>query len=463
MTEGIADNTATRPLSCFKAYDVRGRVPVELNENIVRCIGRATAQFLGARKLIVGYDIRLSSPVLAAALADGAREAGADVTDIGQCGSEEVYFATAHSGADGGVMVTASHNPADYNGLKIVGRDARPVSGDSGLDEIRELAEQAAPPAGNGTGGMVPASYRAEYVRHLLGYVDPAGLRPLRIVANAGNGGAGPVVDELEHSLPFEFIKINHEPDGQFPNGIPNPLLPENRAVTAAAVREAGADLGVAWDGDFDRCFLFDEKGGFVEGYYLVGLLAEVMLRAEPGAIIIHDPRLIWNTQELVTRAGGRPVQCKTGHAFIKERMRADGAVYGGEMSGHHYFRNFSFCDSGMIPWLLVAAELSADEKPLSELLAERAERFPCSGEINRSVPFPGRVLELVERAYAGQATSVDRTDGLGIDCGEWRFNLRASNTEPLLRLNVEARGDRSLMENKTLELLQFVDDSVAA
>ncbi|MBN8279295.1 MAG: phosphomannomutase [Gammaproteobacteria bacterium] len=453
--------TATS-LNCFKAYDIRGRVPADLNEEVAGRIGRATAAFLrrsGATgPLVVGEDMRLSSRALADALAGGIMQGGLDVLRIGMCGTEEVYFATSHLKAAGGIMVTASHNPADWNGMKLVREQSRPISGDTGLDDIRRLAEAGQFPAVASPGRSLVATPFGAYLDHLLGYVDAAALRPLTIVVNAGNGGAGHVIDGLEPRLPFRFIKLNHEPDGTFPHGVPNPLLPGNRQVTSDAVRAHRADLGIAWDGDFDRCFFFDERGEFIEGYYLVGLLAQALLARNPGARIIHDPRLTWNTIDIVRRHGGTAVQSKTGHAFIKERMRAEDAVYGGEMSAHHYFRDFAYCDSGMIPWLLVAGILSATGKPLSTLVAERIAAFPCSGELNRQVSDATAVLAAVRAHYAADARAVDETDGVSFDFPDWRFNLRMSNTEPLIRLNVESCGDVVLMEQKTAELLRFID-----
>ncbi len=449
----------TRELTCFKAYDLRGRVPDELNETLARQIGRACAAFLQPATIVVGQDIRLSSPAMAAALIDGLLEAGVDVLDIGQCGTEQVYFATAHLGASGGIMVTASHNPRDYNGMKFVREESRPISADTGLEEIRSLILTGDLPVAERPGARSQVDVVDAYLDHLLGYVDAASLKPLKIVCNAGNGGAGAIVDRLEPRLPFEFIKVHHAPDGTFPNGVPNPLLPENRASTIEAIGAAGADLGIAWDGDFDRCFLFDENGSFIEGYYIVGLLAEAMLKLHPGGKVIYDPRLTWNTQEIVGQMGGQAIECKSGHAFIKERMRAEDAVYGGEMSAHHYFRDFSYADSGMIPWLLVAGIMSATGKPLSELVGQRIARFPASGEINRKLDDPQQALIAVRERYGPQAIRIDETDGYGFEFPEWRFNLRMSNTEPVIRLNVESRGDRALMEQHTAEILEFLED----
>ena len=446
-----------RALSCFKAYDIRGRVPDELNEDIAYRIGRAYAAFLSPKRVIVGRDIRLSSASLCTSLTRGLTDGGADVFDIGICGTEQVYFATFSERMDGGIMVTASHNPMDYNGMKLVREGSRPISGDSGLDTIRELAENNEFADSPNKGTVSTLDIEETYITHLMDYIDPKALRPFKVVVNAGNGCAGRVIDLLETHLPFSFIKVHHEPDGTFPNGIPNPLLPENRSATADAVKAHQADLGIAWDGDFDRCFLFDEQGNFIEGYYIVGLLASAMLAKHPGARIIHDPRLTWNTIDVVTAAGGIPVMSKTGHAFIKERMRAEDAVYGGEMSAHHYFRDFAYCDSGMIPWLLVLDIMGRTGKSLSDLVGERMGHFPASGEINRRLSRPDSVLSSIENHYQGNATAIDHTDGLSMEFADWRFNLRCSNTEPVVRLNVESLGNEGLMREKTEELLALM------
>jgi phosphomannomutase len=445
-------------MNCFKAYDIRGRVPDELNEDIAYRIGRAYAEFLRPKSVIVGRDIRISSEDLASSLSKGLMDGGADVHDIGLCGTEEVYFATFHAKTDGGIMVTASHNPADYNGMKLVREGSRPISGDSGLDTIRGLVEKNTFGDAPRKGTMNRTDCRKEYILHLLGYIDEKPLKPLKVVVNPGNGCAGPVIDMLAQRLPIEFIKVHYEPDGTFPNGIPNPLLPENRAATADTVKECRADLGLAWDGDFDRCFFFDEQGTFIEGYYIVGLLAQALLAKHRGERIIHDPRLTWNTIDIVQKAGGVPVQSKTGHAFIKERMRAEDAVYGGEMSAHHYFRDFAYCDSGMIPWLLVAEIISRTGKPLSELVGERMSMFPASGEINRRLAEPSLAIKKIEDVYRKDSLAIDRTDGLSMEFLSWRFNLRSSNTEPVVRLNVESRADGALMQAKTEEILSLLD-----
>jgi len=445
-------------MSCFKAYDIRGRVPEELNDDIAYRIGRAYAVCVKPESVVVGRDIRFSSASLCRALTKGLTDSGVDVFDIGLCGTEQVYFATFYKKMAGGIMVTASHNPMDYNGMKLVREDSKPISGDTGLDDIRKLVEGNDFPASVSTGKVTPLDIRGEYIEHLLGYVDRAALRPLKVVVNAGNGCAGPVLDLLEKHLPFTFAKVHHSPDGSFPNGIPNPLLPENRAATIAAIKEHGADVGIAWDGDFDRCFLFDAQGRFIEGYYIVGLLAAAFLKKTPHAKIIHDPRLTWNTVDLVQSLGGSAVMSKTGHAFIKERMRSEDAVYGGEMSAHHYFRDFASCDSGMIPWLLVLEMMSVSGKPLSDMLDERMRLYPVSGEINRTVADSQHAVKLVTDRFKLEAIGVDYTDGVSLDCGNWRFNLRSSNTEPVLRLNVESRGDSPLMQKKTAEILAMID-----
>jgi phosphomannomutase len=463
MIHYIVKLTMTREknvkLSCFKAYDVRGRVPDELNEDLAFRIGQAFCAHVKPKQVVVGYDMRTSSPGLANRLAQGITSAGAGVLDIGMCGTEEVYFATASLAADGGIMVTASHNPADYNGMKFVGRESRPIGSETGLQEIAQIVAQGIETENTGQGSIRQVNTRAQYIEHLLGYVEPSLIKPFKVVMNCGNGCAGPVVDLLEEKLPLQCIKLMGEPDGSFPNGVPNPLLPENRESTARAVLEEEADVGIAWDGDFDRCFLFDEKGGFIEGYYLVGLLAQAILAtSSPGERIIHDPRLIWNTRETVTKAGGIPVMSRTGHAFIKKAMRDADAVYGGEMSGHHYFREFSYCDSGMIPWLLICQLMSQTGQPLSQMLEECINAYPVSGEINRIVDDPDEVIARIETYYQDTGCEKDYTDGLSMSFDEFRFNVRKSNTEPVLRLNVESRGNRTLMEAKTEELLQLID-----
>jgi len=451
---------APRQLAGFKAYDIRARVPDELDADAAYRIGRAFAEHVGARSVVVGRDVRLSGPELAGELIRGVTDGGADVWDLGLCGTEMVYFATRHLAADGGVMVTASHNPVDYNGFKLVREEARPVSGDSGLPAIRRIAENGRFQRPSLRGSHRRVDITSAYAAHLLEYLYPGNLRPLKIVVNPGNGSAGPILDRLASFLPMTLERLHHEPDGRFPNGVPNPLLPENREATASAVRQQGADFGVAWDGDFDRCFLFDEQGEFIEGYYLIGLLAEEFLRESPGDKVVHDPRLYWGTVEQVQALEGVPVQSKTGHAFMKESMWREGAVYGAEMSGHHFFRRFGYCDSGMIPWLLVARILGRSDEPLSALVGARRSAYPCSGEINFTVSDPHAAMEEVVAAYAAQGPRVDRTDGVSLEFRDWRFNLRPSNTEPLLRLNLETRGDQGLMHKKTAEVSALVRET---
>lgn len=438
-------------LACFKSYDIRGKLELELTEDIAYRIGFAYAQFLKARSIVVGSDARHSSEPLKQALARGIMDAGTDVVDIGMTGTEEVYFAAFHLDVDGGVEVTASHNPIEYNGMKLVRKGAAPISGDSGLHAIEQMVIENQFNAVEKKGTLQRLSILDAYVSHLLGYIQMEQLRPLKLLVDAGNGAAGHVIDAIESrfaaaNIPVTFVKINHEANGDFPNGIPNPLLPENRKVTAEMVKAHQADMGIAWDGDFDRCFLFDDRGEFIEGYYLVGLLAEAFLEKNPGEKIIHDPRLTWNTIDVVTKAKGQAIQCKTGHAFIKERMRKENAVYGGEMSGHHYFRDFAYCDSGMIPWLLVIELISRTGKSLTNLINERVAAFPCSGEINYKVNDAKQIMQRVEAHFSSLNPHIDRTDGISLEFAEMRFNLRSSNTEPLLRLNVETRHNDPLV-----------------
>lgn len=444
--------------SCFMAYDIRGRVPEQLDEDFAWRLGQAFVAEWGVGPVVVGYDVRLESPGLAAALVRGLTTAGADVLDIGLCGTEEVYFATVHHQAIGGIMVTASHNPKGYNGMKLVRAGAQPISGDTGLYTLRTRMQQLTTVVAATPGQVHAIPDKTAYIQHLLSYIDRDALRPLHIVADPGHGGAGPIIEALAPFLaPLRLTLIHGEPDGQFPVGVPNPLLPERRAATAAAVLEQGADFGIAWDGDFDRCFLFDHRGQFIEGYYLVGLLAEVMLAKHPGSRILHDPRLTWNTIDQVQAAGGVPIQTKTGHAFMKERLRQEDAVYGGEMSAHHYFRDFAYCDSGMLPWLLVAELLSRRGETLEACVAARMAAYPCSGEINFTVANVDHVLERILAHYAPLDPQMDRTDGVSLAFADWRFNLRASNTEPLLRLNIESRGDPDLVARKLDELRALI------
>lgn len=459
------ENNMNNKLTCFKAYDIRGKLGNELNDDIAYRIGRAYGQLLKPKNIVVGGDIRHSSEPLKLALAKGLQDSGVNVYDLGLTGTEEIYFATSYLQMDGGVEVTASHNPIDYNGMKLVREESKPISGDTGLHEIQELAEK-------NTFDTVVESERGlykkisvlnAYIDKLLSYVSFENLnKPLRVVINSGNGAAGHVIDAIErqfqnNNVSIEFIKVHHQPDGSFPNGIPNPLLPECRQDTSDAIIKHSANFGIAFDGDFDRCFLFDENGRFIEGYYIVGLLAQAFLEKNPGARIIHDPRLSWNTIDIVEQYGGVHVMSKTGHAFIKERMRSEDAVYGGEMSAHHYFRDFSYCDSGMIPWLLITELLCVRGQTLSQLVDERINAYPASGEINSSIDNPTIAIDRVLHKYSSAAQCIDYTDGISVEFEAWRFNLRTSNTEPVVRLNVESRGDINLMNEKTKEILEIL------
>lgn len=449
-------------LTCFKAYDIRGKLGSELNEEIAYRIGRAYAQHLRPRTVVIGADVRLTSEALKSALANGLMDAGVNVIDIGMTGTEEVYFATFHLNVDGGIEVTASHNPLDYNGMKLVRQGAQPISGDTGLRDIQYLAETNQFTPVTQRGQLTKQCVLNDFVTHLMRYIDATAIQPMKLLVNAGNGAAGHVIDAIEARfkqlhIPVTFIKIHHEPNGHFPNGIPNPLLQENRAVTADAVRLHQADIGIAWDGDFDRCFLFDEHGQFIEGYYIVGLLAAAFLDKRPGEKIIHDPRLTWNTIDIIKQEGGVAIQSKAGHAFIKERMRAENAIYGGEMSAHHYFRDFAYCDSGMIPWLLIIELMSRTQKPLSTLVAERIKAFPCSGEINYRVDAVQPIIEKVLHHFSKLKPVIDYTDGISLEFPAFRFNLRSSNTEPLLRLNVETRQNKDELTARVKEIEQLL------
>lgn len=450
--------------TCFKAYDIRGKLGSELNEEIAYKIGRAYGQIYQPKTVVVGCDVRLSSEGLKQATMKGLNDAGVNVLDLGLTGTEEVYFGAFHLDVQGGIEITASHNPMDYNGMKLVREGSRPISSDTGLKEIQALAESGNFDEVTHKGSTKPYNILPEFIEHLLTYIDPTQIRPLKLVMNAGNGAAGHVVDALEEkfkslNIPVEFIKIHNDPDGNFPNGIPNPILIENRSSTSNAVLEHKADMGIAWDGDFDRCFLFDEKGQFIEGYYIVGLLAQAFLLKQSSEKIVHDPRLIWNTLDITEQYNGVAVQSKSGHAFIKDVMREHNAVYGGEMSAHHYFRDFAYCDSGMIPWLLTLTVLSETGLSLSELVEGMIQKFPCSGEINFKVEDTQKTIQKIFDHFSKDNPSIDETDGVSLDFGAWRLNVRASNTEPLLRLNIESRADRNpkLMQEYVNELTQLI------
>ncbi|WP_368085291.1 phosphomannomutase CpsG [Vibrio splendidus] len=469
----------TLDLRCFKNNDIRGTIGSQINEPFAYLLGKAFGEYLlsGNAKtpsawhpVVIGRDNRETSSSLQEAITAGLIESGISVIDLGMTGTEEVYFATRHLKAIGGIQITASHNPINYNGMKLVGADASPISKNSGLDKIKrrikelyqELNADLSVSHLQPNNSAISTSVLAPYVGHLLSYITPSKLSPMKIVVNAGNGVAGHVIDALEKkfkelSAPITFIKVHHTPDGNFPNGIPNPLIIENQIATRNAVLEHSADLGIAWDGDFDRCFFFDEKGNYIEGYYIVGLLAEAFLLKEPNATVLHDMRMTWNTIEVANKLGGKAVAVKAGHALIKEKMRELNAVYGGEMSAHHYFRDFGYCDSGMIPWLLVIELMSKTQQSLHQLTSSSMDRFPSSGEINRRVSDPEQVMAYVLSHYQVDAVEIDHTDGLSMNMGTWRFNLRKSNTEPLIRLNVETKQDRTLLSFKVDELLSFL------
>jgi len=454
----------TSPLTCFKAYDVRGELGVNFDATIAYRIGRAVGQHFSSGFVVIGCDARETSPELAKAVVRGVCDAGSKVLDLGMAGTEEMYWAVTEFGATAGIEVTASHNPINYNGLKIVKSGSRPLDDLGDFQVIKRLAEVADWTEGTGVLDVkdISVDARAKYVERVLSFIAVDVLSPLRVVVNSGNGAAGPSFDAIAAELgrsgaPIEFIRVNHEPDHTFPNGIPNPLLPESHAATADVVVREGADLGVAFDGDFDRCFFFDECGQFVPGEYVVGLLASVFLDREAGAKIVHDPRVVWNTQDIVAKKGGIAVQSKTGHSFIKQTMRAAGAVYGGEISAHHYFRDFAYCDSGMVPWLLIVELISKNGRSLGDLTCDRFKKFPSSGEINFTVADASASMARVGAAYTGQALSIDEMDGLSFDCGDWRFNLRKSNTEPLVRLNLEARGNVGGLEYRIAELSTLI------
>ncbi|KER02532.1 phosphomannomutase/phosphoglucomutase [Photorhabdus temperata] len=449
-------------LTCFKAYDVRGQLGNELNIDIAYRIGRAYCEYFSPKSIVVGADVRLTSEELKSALTNGLLDSGCDVIDLGITGTEEVYFATQYLDVDGGIEVTASHNPINYNGMKLVRQNAKPISGDTGLREIQKIAESNSFSPISNRGSYKKLSTLNAYIDHLMSYITLRNIKPMRLVVNSGNGAAGHVIDEIEKrfrefSIPVEFIKIQHIPDGNFPNGIPNPLLVENRKVTSDAVLKYNADIGIAWDGDFDRCFLFDEQGQFIEGYYIVGMLAEAFLQKEQGAKIIHDPRLFWNTIDIVTQASGIPVMSKTGHAFIKERMREENAIYGGEMSAHHYFRDFAYCDSGMIPWLLIIELLSTKNIKLFEAVKKNIYAYPSSGEINLTLDDPQKFIQHIYEYFKNKALCINYIDGISMEFEFWRFNLRSSNTESVVRLNVESKNNTKLMEEKTTEILNLI------
>jgi len=451
----------TIKISSFKAYDIRGQLPHEINSEIAYRVGNATAKYLSAKKMILGRDIRASSKELSESMASGLMDAGVDVIDIGECGTENVYYATGELKTCGGIMVTASHNPSDYNGFKIVSENAKPISSENGLQDIQKLAESDQRLISEIKGNIEYRDLNQSYVKKIISFIDSDSLDKLKVVMNPGNGGAGVYAELILKNMPIEVIKLNFDPDSSFPNGIPNPMIKENRVSTSQAVIDNEADVGIAWDGDFDRCFFFDEKGNFIEGYYLVGLFAKSFLNKNRNEKVIYDPRLTWNTIDVVKRYGGNAIQCKSGHSFIKESMRDNDAVYGGEMSAHHYFRDFYYCDSGMIPWLLILEMISKEKTSLSQLIQKYRDRYPVSGEINLKVNDTKKIIDSIKNYYLGDALGIDETDGIGMEFQKWRFNLRASNTEPLIRLNVESFNNESLMNEKTRELVDRINSLV--
>ena len=454
-----------KELTCFKAYDIRGEININIDEAIAYRIGRSVAQHFNAKSIVVAFDARETSPTFSKAVGLGIMDAGSDLIDIGLSGTEEMYWAVSNFSACAGIVVTASHNPINYNGMKIVKSGSKPLDDDEDFLAIKSLAESQNWTGVNKKGSSLDLSNeaRAAYVSKTLSFVDINAFKPLKIVVNSGNGAAGPTFDAIEKRLnnnntQIEFVRVDHNPDSTFPNGIPNPLLPENHHKTADVVKNVGADFGVAFDGDFDRCFFFDETGEFIPGEYLVGLFASIFLAKEPGSTIVHDPRVIWNTQDIVSQKGGKAEQSKTGHAFIKQTMRKHEAIYGGEMSAHHYFRDFAYCDSGMIPWLLIAELISLKGKSLGDLVKDRVLAYPSSGEINFTVKDANSSISSVLENFESQPKVLDEMDGYSLAFDNWRFNLRKSNTEPLVRLNIESRGPIINLESKVKEISELLN-----
>jgi phosphomannomutase len=444
----------------FKAYDVRGLYPSELDEDGAFRIGRAYVEQFEPKSIAVGRDMRLSSPAMAAAVIDGAASAGADVVDIGLVGTEMLYFAVDDLGLDGGICVTASHNPKEYTGLKIVRRGALPVGGDSGLAEIRDRAVvEGQTPGHVGRGQVSQEDVWPGFVDKVLSFIDPGALSPLRVVVDAANGMAGVMLPPVLERLPqLDVVRCNFEPDGTFPNHEPNPLLPENREFIVRTTREAEADLGVAYDGDADRCFFVDDTGEFVPGDFVTALLAQSVLGKEPGAKVIYDVRASWAVPKTIEEAGGVPLVNRVGHAFIKHRMRKEEAAFAGEVSAHYYFRDFSQADSGVVPFLLMLELLSREGRKLSEILAPFRERYFLTGEINTPVADVPLTLQTLKERYAAGGGRISHLDGLSVEFDDWHFNVRPSNTEPLLRLNLEALSPE-LLEAKRNEVLAVITD----
>ena len=452
-------------LSCFKAYDIRGEININIDDAIAYRIGRAVAQHFQSKSIVVAFDARETSPAFAKSVGQGIMDAGSDLISIGLAGTEEMYWAVSNFSSCAGIVVTASHNPINYNGMKIVKAGSQPLDDESDFKAIKSLAESENWITTDKKGTLLDRAVeaRTDYVSKVLSFINTDALKPLKIVINSGNGAAGPTFDAIEKQLnnnnpQLEFVRVDHAPDSAFPNGIPNPLLPENHHKTADIVKDVGADFGVAFDGDFDRCFFFDETGEFIPGEYLVGLFASIFLAKEPGSTIVHDPRVIWNTQDIVSQKGGKAEQSKTGHAFIKQTMRKHEAIYGGEMSAHHYFRDFAYCDSGMIPWLLIAELISLKGKSLGDLVKDRVSAYPSSGEINFTVKDANSSISSVLENFKSQSKVLDEMDGYSLAFDNWRFNLRKSNTEPLVRLNIESRGPIINLESKVKEISELLN-----
>lgn len=463
-------------LKAFKAYDIRGEYPLEINEDLAYKLGLAFVAEYRAKVVVVGHDIRQSSPQLFAKLVAGICDAGANVISLDLCGTEEIYFNTVYLEADGGIMITASHNPKHHNGFKLVGRGAEPISGSTGLEALKNriLQEDFGPFSQKVPGDLTRFLDKQPYLHALLAAssfssqlrepqsslssLSPvSSVAPLTIVCNSGNGCAGAIVDLLEPHLPYRLIKVHHEPDGAFPNGVPNPLLVERRAATQAAILANNADFGVAWDGDFDRCFFFDEKGNFVDSSYIVGLLATALLAKHPSSTIVIDTRQTLNSEEAIEKAGGEVVISAGGHSPMKRSMREFNALYGGEMSAHHYFRAFHYCDSGMIPFLLISQLLAKSDQTLGALVAAARKRYPCSGELNYLVVDSDLVITKIADYFRDEAISEDYLDGLSLRLEDSRINVRASNTEPYLRINIEGRGSTEIVKARQKEIEQLL------
>lgn len=443
-------------MKAFKAYDIRGVYPRDINEDLAYELGLAFVSEYQAKSMIVGRDIRESSPILFERLIAGIMDAGCDVISLGICGTEEVYFNTAYHQADGGIMITASHNPKNHNGFKLVGKSAEPISLDTGLITLKDRILANNFIKASKRGRLIENSDRSAYLQKLLSFVPDflkdetsrhsSSFRKLKIVCNSGNGCAGETLDRLEPYLPFELIKIHHEPDGAFPNGVPNPLIVERRADTREAILRYQADFGVAWDGDFDRCFFFDETGEFIDSSYIVGLMSEALLKEHPDATIVLDTRQILNSESVIQSAGGQIEISSGGHSPMKRSMRDIEALYGGEMSAHHYFRDFYYCDSGMIPFLLISDLISQQQKTLGELVSDARKAYPCSGELNYIVTSPEQLIADIRDLYQSEAVSMDEIDGLSIRLENARINVRKSNTENYLRVNIETIGNENLV-----------------